>query len=73
MEFLHSKGLMHGDIKSLNFLVTENLHVKLSDLGEARRNEDLNIASSEARALPRFIVYPPSFIVPFLKEITTTC
>ena len=46
---------MHCDIKSLNFLVTENLHVKLSDLGEARSNEDLNIASSEARALPRNI------------------
>jgi serine/threonine protein kinase len=34
--FLHSKGLMHCDIKSLNFLVTNEFVVKLSDLGEAR-------------------------------------
>lgn len=36
VEFLHSKGFMHCDIKSLNFLVTADLRVKLSDLGEAR-------------------------------------
>jgi hypothetical protein len=34
--FLHSRGLMHCDIKSLNFLVTRDFVVKLSDLGEAR-------------------------------------
>jgi hypothetical protein len=34
--FLHSKGLVHCDIKSLNFLVTNEFVVKLSDLGEAR-------------------------------------
>ncbi len=34
--YLHSKGILHGDIKSLNFLVTENLVIKLSDLGEHR-------------------------------------
>lgn len=34
--FLHSRGLMHCDIKSLNFLVTKDFVVKLSDLGEAR-------------------------------------
>jgi serine/threonine protein kinase len=34
--FLHSRGLMHCDIKSLNFLITRDFVVKLSDLGEAR-------------------------------------
>jgi serine/threonine protein kinase len=34
--FLHSRGLVHCDIKSLNFLVTNEFTVKLSDLGEAR-------------------------------------
>eukprot|EP00602_Paraphysomonas_sp_CaronLab_P012635 CAMPEP_0185041654 /NCGR_PEP_ID=MMETSP1103-20130426/41239_1 /TAXON_ID=36769 /ORGANISM="Paraphysomonas bandaiensis, Strain Caron Lab Isolate" /LENGTH=523 /DNA_ID=CAMNT_0027581487 /DNA_START=769 /DNA_END=2340 /DNA_ORIENTATION=+ len=34
--FLHSKGMMHCDIKSLNFLVTTDFKVKLADLGEAR-------------------------------------
>ena len=51
--FLHSKTLMHCDIKSLNFLVTENLVVKLSDLGEARTMMD--IRGSDAKALPRNI------------------
>ena len=51
--FLHSKGLMHCDIKSLNFLVDEKLTVKLSDLGEARL--DIDMRSSEARGLPRFL------------------
>ncbi|GMI05024.1 hypothetical protein TrVE_jg8193 [Triparma verrucosa] len=32
----HNLGILHGDIKSLNFLVTDNLVVKLSDLGEHR-------------------------------------
>eukprot|EP01038_Epipyxis_sp_PR26KG_P012169 gene12169-16296_t len=38
--FLHSKGFMHCDIKSLNFLVDENLRVKLADMGEARLISD---------------------------------
>lgn len=48
--FLHSKGLMHCDIKSLNFLVTGNLVVKLSDLGEARSSD--NLRGSEIKLLP---------------------
>jgi serine/threonine protein kinase len=35
LAYLHSKGVMHCDIKSLNFLVTSDLTVKLADLGEA--------------------------------------
>ncbi len=51
VSFLHAKGLMHCDIKSLNFLVTKDFTVKLSDVGEARIKE--NLSSSEARELPR--------------------
>lgn len=36
VEHVHSKGFLHCDIKSLNFLVTENYVVKLSDFGESR-------------------------------------
>jgi serine/threonine protein kinase len=34
--YLHSKGFVHNDVKSLNFLVSRDLTVKLSDLGETR-------------------------------------
>lgn len=36
LAYLHFRGFMHCDIKSLNFLVTSQLTVKLADLGEAR-------------------------------------
>ena len=35
--YLHSKKYMHCDIKSLNFLVTENRTVKLADMGLTRK------------------------------------
>jgi len=34
--FLHSKGIIHGDVKLENVLVLPNGHAKLSDLGSAR-------------------------------------
>lgn len=38
VEHLHSRGLVHCDIKSLNFLVQADMTVKLADLGECRRD-----------------------------------
>lgn len=34
--FLHAKGYLHCDVKSLNFLVTLDFRVKLADMGESR-------------------------------------
>eukprot|EP00981_Chlorochromonas_danica_P004300 scaffold865_cov160-Ochromonas_danica.AAC.19 len=45
LAYLHSKGFIHCDIKSLNFLVTEDLRIKLADLGEARARQDMGVAS----------------------------
>lgn len=50
--FLHSKGLMHCDIKSLNFLVTNEFVVKLSDLGEARPFK--GITSTDRAKMPKY-------------------
>jgi hypothetical protein len=52
VEFLHSNGFMHCDIKSLNFLVTKDLVVKLSDLGEARSSSKIDI-DKDTTELPR--------------------
>lgn len=41
VEHMHSRGLVHLDLKSLNFLVTESLRVKLTDVGECRRDGQL--------------------------------
>jgi len=37
--YLHRHNLVHCDVKSLNFLVTEELRVKLADMGHCRNNE----------------------------------
>jgi hypothetical protein len=37
---VHALGYIHSDIKSLNFLVTEDFRVKLSDMGETRHIDD---------------------------------
>lgn len=36
MNFLHSKGLMHQDLKPSNVLLSDDLHVKLADFGLSR-------------------------------------
>jgi len=33
MEYLHSKGIVHRDLKTLNLLVTEDFTVKVADFG----------------------------------------
>lgn len=55
--FLHSRGLMHCDIKSLNFLVTKDFIVKLSDLGEARPYRAIHV---DRIKLPKYTIHHPS-------------
>jgi len=50
--FLHSKGMMHCDIKSLNFLVTTDFVVKLADLGEARPYRE-GMSKADRIAMPK--------------------
>lgn len=60
--FLHSKGYMHCDIKSLNFLVTENFTVKIADLGEARKiTADFDQQFDES-PIPAFSWCPPEVL-----------
>jgi serine/threonine protein kinase len=54
LSYLHSKGIMHCDIKSLNFLVTSNLTVKLADLGEALIVKDID---REKQSFPTLVFF----------------
>lgn len=45
LAFLHAKGIIHRDVKSKNFLVDENMKVKICDFGFART------ASSQKRPM----------------------
>jgi serine/threonine protein kinase len=37
LDFLHTKGIMHGDVGCHNFLVSEELHLKLCDFAGSKR------------------------------------
>ena len=66
LSFLHSKGFMHCDIKSLNFLVSKELVVKLSDLGEARSL----LGNNDAGTMPSTINWSSPEILSRSTEIS---
>ena len=43
LTFLHSFGIIHRDLKSLNLLVTQTFRVKLSDFGLARISHESEV------------------------------
>jgi serine/threonine protein kinase len=55
LAFLHGRGMMHCDIKSLNFLVTSDLSIRLADLGEARIYSEAKAA--DYQNIPRYSDY----------------
>ena len=62
LAFMHSRGYMHCDIKSLNFLVTENFTVKIADLGEARKIVPDPDATMDEAPIPAFSWCPPEVL-----------
>jgi len=54
MEYLHSKGVLHGDLKASNVLVDNRSHCVIADFGLSEmKSEAFRISGTPAkRALP---------------------
>lgn len=70
VEFLHSKGFMHCDIKSLNFLVAEDFCVKLTDMGETKHVDAP--PKNKHPPIPARNWAPPEVLSPFATPYSYT-
>lgn len=70
IEFIHSKGYMHCDIKSLNFLVSSSYAVKLTDFGEARHVDQQ--PKRDVPPIPAINWAPPEVLSPFANRYSYT-
>ena len=49
MKFLHSRGILHRDLKSPNILLDEDMGAKISDFGLAKVNNEITTATGCGR------------------------
>lgn len=70
--YMHSKGIVHRDIKSMNILLTADYATKICDFGMARLLEDLEpsqeVASPERVAPAEVITGTPQWLAPEIGE-----
>eukprot|EP00250_Pteridium_aquilinum_P013616 c21459_g1_i2 orf=859-2046(+) len=63
MEYLHSQGVIHRDLKSDNLIMTEDLHIKVADFGvsclEAHRDNMKGYAGTYRWMAPEMIKEKP--------------
>ncbi|KAL2534582.1 Protein kinase family protein with ARM repeat domain [Abeliophyllum distichum] len=64
MQYLHSKGIIYGDLKPSNILLDENGHTKLCDFGLARKLSDISMTPSSQ--LPQAKRGTPCYMAPEL-------
>jgi serine/threonine protein kinase len=54
MAYLHSKGVLHGDLKAANVLVDDKYRCVVSDFGQSEmKSESYRISGTSPRALNR--------------------
>lgn len=54
MAYLHSKGVLHGDLKAANVLVDDKYRCVVSDFGQSEmKSESYRISGISPRALNR--------------------
>jgi serine/threonine protein kinase len=51
MHFLHSSGIVHRDLKSLNLLLDNKWNVKVSDFGLTKFKEEIKISGKAGEAM----------------------
>lgn len=56
LDFLHSKRILHRDIKAANILINEKLDLKLADFGLARYTRQLSHARAEPDCMTNRVV-----------------
>ncbi|MFN8578177.1 MAG: serine/threonine-protein kinase [Candidatus Sericytochromatia bacterium] len=60
VSFVHSKGILHRDIKTSNILVGENYNIKLTDFGIAKKDSNTDQAMlTQAGTILGSILYSP--------------
>jgi serine/threonine protein kinase len=62
MHFLHSSGIVHRDLKSLNLLLDNKWNLKVSDFGLTKFKADLKRAGGhDIQGMPHSRIIPGTF------------
>ncbi|CAI7899724.1 unnamed protein product [Closterium sp. NIES-54] len=55
LEYLHSCGIVHHDIKSANILLDSNMEPKIADFGLVRHGEGTSVIATRVMGTPGYV------------------